>query len=1144
MSLVMDNYRLGLDVGTNSIGWCVLTLNAKGEPCKVKAAGVRIFNDGRDHQSKATLKATRRENRSARRRRDRFKQRQLFLLEEMTKSGLFPKEDKKRKELQKLNPLELRARAIREKLNPYYIGRALFHLNQRRGFKSNRKDRNDESTRGKVSDSVWALLEQMQLVDTRISRDAYKDLPKEKKKAVREEEATQRKNALDKLATDKTLTFGSFLRNLQKEGKPTRARPHSDEKLYEVYPTRELLEDEFQKIWDAQASHYPDLMTDSVRERIRQVVFSQRELKPQVVGKCSYLSDEERTFRAMPSFQRYRIYQEVNNLEWTTSTRTQFLIEYPEARDAVIDMLERPATKKGDISFKKMKKVLKEHEIVEGDIRFNFETEKRRGFDGNLTSHVMQGEDYVGPRWHDWSLEKQDEFIGIILDERISDDEVSERLRVHYGLSEFSARKCTDARLLEGTANLSIRAARLIYEKMHDERINQTEAVQILADEIAEFNSPLTQHRGKVLSRLPYYGEAFQGGQHIIPGTNREEDRHDDLKYFGGVTNPTVHIALNQIRLVVNELIDIYGHPASVSIELGRELPLGPEGRGEIVKEQTKNQKNNERLNKILLQYNQIPNRENRLRLRLWEDLNDDPCGRCCPFSGNPISITDLFNGEAQIEHLIPFSSSLDDSNSNKVVCTRQANQDKGQNTPFQAFGHSPNNYNWHEIYERAKCLPESKQWRFRKDALEIWWKQGNGDFTERHLNDTRYIARMTKDYLKHICSFNKIDVVTGRLTSLLRRHWELNNVLNQSRGKIAERRKNRDDHCHHAVDAIVIGMTTRSMLQKVSTAANKAEHKAEQLDLNRLFEKSVKGKSPIAPWEGFEKDVEDVVRNIIVSHKVRRKKLKHGSTDGQLHEDTAYGVVSVSSEGLYKVVTRKPIEYFNEERRIKNIRDNNLRHEFLGAFNKGGGEAVWNLKLSSEDKEFTKVFKEGAKKAVAELANRKGIRTLRYTKNLKSNVIPIRNKSNQIYKVFYGKSNWGIEIYEYPLGHEKSNRWEGIVISRYDANKSDFRPGQTKKPHPAARLVMRLQINDCVEVEENGVKRVMRLQKISQNGSLDFAEHYEANVDSRNSDKEDPFKYLNKTANRLKSMNVRKIHISPAGRVSYEKRHKSHWKS
>ena len=131
----MDNYRLGLDVGTNSIGWCVLTLNAKGEPCKVKAAGVRIFNDGRDHQSKATLKATRRENRSSRRRRDRFKQRQLFLLEEMTKAGLFPKEDKKRKELQKLNPLELRARAIREKLNPYYIGRALFHLNQRRGFK-------------------------------------------------------------------------------------------------------------------------------------------------------------------------------------------------------------------------------------------------------------------------------------------------------------------------------------------------------------------------------------------------------------------------------------------------------------------------------------------------------------------------------------------------------------------------------------------------------------------------------------------------------------------------------------------------------------------------------------------------------------------------------------------------------------------------------------------------------------------------------------------------------------------------------------------------------------------------------------------------------------------------------------------------
>lgn len=178
----MENYRLGLDIGTNSIGWCVLALDANGNPDKIKDAGVRVFNDGRDVKSKATLKATRRENRSARRRRDRFKQRQVFLLDEMTKAGLLPAEEEKRKKIQKLNPLELRALALKEKLHPYHVGRALFHLNQRRGFKSNRKDRSKENLSGKISNSVKALLEQMQLIERSIDPDEYSKLSKEEKK--------------------------------------------------------------------------------------------------------------------------------------------------------------------------------------------------------------------------------------------------------------------------------------------------------------------------------------------------------------------------------------------------------------------------------------------------------------------------------------------------------------------------------------------------------------------------------------------------------------------------------------------------------------------------------------------------------------------------------------------------------------------------------------------------------------------------------------------------------------------------------------------------------------------------------------------------------------------------------------------------
>ncbi|MXX11303.1 MAG: type II CRISPR RNA-guided endonuclease Cas9, partial [Nitrospira sp. SB0667_bin_9] len=115
----MAAYRMGLDVGTNSLGWSVLELNEAGEPCAVTDTGVRIFNDGRVDKSKATLKANRRVARSARRRHDRYKQRRTFLLDELIKAGLFPKNPEERHKLQTHDPLKLRAKALTEKLEPH-----------------------------------------------------------------------------------------------------------------------------------------------------------------------------------------------------------------------------------------------------------------------------------------------------------------------------------------------------------------------------------------------------------------------------------------------------------------------------------------------------------------------------------------------------------------------------------------------------------------------------------------------------------------------------------------------------------------------------------------------------------------------------------------------------------------------------------------------------------------------------------------------------------------------------------------------------------------------------------------------------------------------------------------------------------------
>ena len=175
-------------------------------------------------------------------------------------------------------------------------------------------------------------------------------------------------------------------------------------------------------------------------------------------------------------------------------------------------------------------------------------------------------------------------------------------------MQEHAAEKCVNALLQDGTAHISLKAARYMLEKMRDgveetdKEIGeistilpiQPDAAIACANEIKGFNNPF-RNKGddgkyKICDKLPYYGEAFKDGRHIIPGDEDEKDFHDDRKYYGGVTNPTVHIALNQIRQVVNELIDRYGHPHSIAIELGRDLPVGAKGRNAISVEQKANQ--------------------------------------------------------------------------------------------------------------------------------------------------------------------------------------------------------------------------------------------------------------------------------------------------------------------------------------------------------------------------------------------------------------------------------------------------------------------------------------------------------------------------------------------------------------------------
>ena len=190
----------------------------------------------------------------------------------------------------------------------------------------------------------------------------------------------------------------------------------------------------------------------------------------------------------------------------------------------------------------------------------------------------------------------------------------------------------------------------------------------------------------ELMDQLPYYGEVLQ--RHVGFGTGNPEDAPEVR--FGKIANPTVHICLNQLRLVVNLIIKRYGNPDGVVIEVARDLKLSREKKNEIVRKQKKNQEKREQVRKeiaaILECDETLVTSEDIEKWLLWEELNPgNALDRRCPYTGRQISAVDLLSKAFEIEHILPRSRTLDDSRANKTVSYWEANRLKSNLTPWEA---------------------------------------------------------------------------------------------------------------------------------------------------------------------------------------------------------------------------------------------------------------------------------------------------------------------------------------------------------------------------------------------------------------------------------------------------------------------------
>ena len=1083
-------WRFGADLGANSLGWAAIELDGpapKGKPIGILAAGSRIFSDGRDPKSGASLAVDRRDARAMRRRRDRFQQRQKALIKYLIADGLFPADEAARKAMAAIDPYEVRARALDEALTLPELGRALFHLNQRRGFKSNRKaDRKADDDAGKIAIGIDRTRE-----------------------AIAEDEA-------EAGAEPGSWTYGKWLYQRQLEGKGvrTRLRPETGEDAkgdgYDFYPGRALMEQEFDAIWEAQAPHHPAVLTEDVYKRLREIIFYQRPLKAPQIGMCTLIAGDERLPKAHPLFQKRRLLEELNALMIVRTGEVAQRLTHEER-----DILFLKLKDKNKVSFATLRKTLK----LEPEARFNKESENRTDLKGDEVAAVMGGKTRFANRWVHLSVEQQWEVIDRLGEVESDEEDAAFRdwLIATYDLTPDAARAVANAPLPQGYGRFGETATRRLIEALQGGAKDGRVLVYSEAVEAAGLGHHSDRCTGEIFEdeegrpQLPYYGVALE--RHIMPGTG--DPSHSDEMRVGRLTNPTVHIGLNQLRRIVNRLIRAYGPPAEIAIELARELKLTDDDKKRINQENNRNRLDAERRGRTLEENDILNTGANRAKLKLWEELNgDNVLGRACIYSGEMIGIRKLFSDAVEIDHILPFKATLDDSNGNKIVCVRDANRIKRKRSPYDArldfAGRFGIEGDWEAIAARAANLPRNKRWRFEPDAMEKF--RDESGFQARHLVDTQYLARLSREYLATLYpekgeGSGHIWVSPGRLTEMVRRKLGLNDLLPDHNFAGSDQAKNRLDHRHHAIDAVVVAIVDRGMLNKI--ARESGLEGAEGRERIIIPE----------PWEGFRDQLREAVNAIVVSHRTdhgtaSKAGLPRGqdATAGRLHNDTAYGLTGeTDAKGNSIVVRRVPLTSLKKITDLERIRDEGLR------------AALYSHLDGLEGKAF--------ERAVAEFPTLQwhayqGVRRMRVVEPLA--VIPISDRNGHIYKGYKGDSNYRYDVWELP-----GDKWVSEVVSTFDAHQPGW-ASALRAANPTARKVLSLHQGDMLAVERDGEERkLMQVTQFWQNGQIRLVEHHEAGkLEERNKSGEDPYKNYSPTCGGLKKARARQVRIDELGRV------------
>ena len=926
---------LGLDIGTNSVGSAWIDTEAG-----TVELGVGIFPAGVDEKPDgsrgAPINQKRRQVRAQRRsiRRRALRKQQLRRL--LNESGLLPSAPDELQLLfskERFDPWTLRRDGLSRELTPFEFGRVLLHMAQRRGALG--VDAEADEDAGKVKEAIDRLRQEL---DGRTVGQFMADMRDERRDTIQGTQAE---------------TVNQPIRNRLGE-----FRWHAD---------RQLVREEFDRLWQQQSQYdgpLAALLTDDLRQamdddaatetwRHRGALFGQRQTywDTGTLGRCDLEPSDHQCPKCDMDAQEFLVREYVNNLRIDRDDGKGMQLLTDAERENVVDMLRRE--EKPTIS--KVKKELKadaaarRRQGLPNTCKLNVEVDAERKLNADdfyrTFVHGVFGEDF----WNEATSQFRDDVNRTILR---FDPQVPE----HEGKLRSVAERFW--KLDEATIDAFVEGWKDRPKK--DTRVKLSRrAIRNLLPYLRKGLS-ISEARKEFAENPESGATRDQRARYAMAGTRlTKADRHymakhpHELPPAPNLSNPVVRKAIHEVRRHVNAWIKRKGEPPEcIVVELAREASQPTKVRNEQL---ARNRRRDVIRKKIVEKFSLENLRKNQQSRAIERVLLCRQQRGVSAYSGKPITERMAADGtDLEIDHIVPRSRSQDNSMANRVLVFRSENRDKGNKTVKEWKANDPVGFGTIEqaLRHLTDGTPDpyftprecSRKWEnLHRDA------PSTDEFHSSQLTDTAYAARQVVGYLKNALYADApegrryVFTTKGKYTAILRRDWGLMESLleqdNQLPGRslvpvddretahgesgVARRGlKDRRDHIHHAIDAVVVAFC-REEGQVLSNLAHAAKRQ-EEAHAEGGYWPSREAVPPPQPWktiDEFRQCVIDAAKDLVISHRAVKRRLVEA-----FHEETLLGPVVNDLAKNERHRTEDPNTLFTKRISAERLTSNHLR--------------------------------------------------------------------------------------------------------------------------------------------------------------------------------------------------------------------------